>query len=246
MFQHQKFLRGFFVAAFVATTFNAVPFAARASEADDYAKEATGHIDKAVAALKAMDYAGAVKEIETYRAMGVPPAPRALMLEARAAAELGEFILSRNLVTVFLASDSLTDDDKKIGNDLLSVIGNAADNLAQEEYHDALLHPEGKSVRPTRDPAQPILIPPYPIASLKAKEEGRVVLDIFVARNGRTIEAKVQTTSGFPKLDQAAVDTAMTSWRFKPGTVDETPVAMWFPFAFRFTLPADAAAAAKK
>ena len=68
----------------------------------------------------------------------------------------------------------------------------------------------------------------------------------MLARDGRTYDAKVQTSSGFPKLDQMAVDTAMTSWRFKPGTVDDMPAAMWFPFAFRFTLPADAAKADKK
>ena len=234
---HQKFLRAFCVVAFTAATLSS----AYASEADDFAKEASGHIDKAIAALKAGEFATTMTEIEAYRAMGVPPAPRALMLEARAAAELGEFVLAKNLVNVFLASDGLTDDDRKIGGDLLIVIAEAADTLTQDEYHNALLRPEGKTVRPARDPAHAILIPPYPIESLKAKEEGRVVLDLFVARNGRTLEAKVQTSSGFPKLDQAAVDTAMTSWRFKPATVDDMPVAMWFPFAFRFTLPADAA-----
>ena len=228
-------------AAFVVAAFVGAAPVVHASEVEDFAKEANGHIEKAVAALKAGEFETAVNEIEAYRAMGVPPAPRALMLEARAAAELGEFVLSKNLITVFLASDGLTDDDKKVANDLMSVIANAADTLTQDEYHNALLRPEGKTVRPTRDPAHAILVPPYPIESLKAKEEGRVVLDLFVARNGRTLEAKVQTSSGFPKLDQAAVDTAMTSWRFKPATVDDMPVAMWFPFAFRFTLPADAA-----
>ena len=225
------------VAAFVGAASLVVPSSVRASEVDDFAKEASGHIDKAIAALKAGEFQTTVSEIEAYRAMGVPPAPRALMLEARAAAELGEFVLARNLTKVFLASDGLTDDDKKVGTDLLSVIDGAADTLTQDEYHNALLRPEGKTVRPTRDPAHDILVPPYPVESLKAKEEGRVVLDLFVARNGRTLEAKVQTSSGFPKLDQAAVDTAMTSWRFKPATVDDMPVAMWFPFAFRFKLP---------
>lgn len=236
MYYHQKYLRAVFVAAALC----AAPFAVNASEADDIAKEANAHIDKALASMKSGDFAGVIAEVEAYRGMGFTPTPRVFILEARAAAEMGEVVLARNLANVFLASEGLSDDDKKLGTDLLSIIGTVAEDVAQEEFHDALLHPSGKIVRPTRDPAVTILVPPYPLASLKAKEEGRVVLDLFVARNGRTYDAKVATSSGFPKLDQAAVDTAMTSWRFKPGTVDGMPVAMWFPFAFRFTLPADA------
>ncbi len=213
---------------------------AAAAEVDDMAKQANALVEKAALAYKAQDYAGAIAAIEAYRGLGFTPAAQVIHLEGLAAIGLGEIVLGRNLLRLYLATEGLTDADRKVGEQQLASINDGADAIAHGELDNALLHPQGKLATPKRDPAVEFLMPPYPRASLTAKEEGRVVLDLFAARDGRIYDAKVRTTSGFPKLDQAAVDTAMTSWRFKPGTIDEVPVAMWFPFAFRFTLPADA------
>jgi len=246
MFQNLRNLRGLAAAAVAVAMLCTAPYAARAAASEDLAKEANGHIERAIAAVKASDYATALSAIAAYRTMGITPAPRILLLQARAAGEVGDYVLAHNLTKVFLASEGLTEEDKKLGGDFLTVISPAAETLIHEEFDNAFLRPHGDTVvNPTRDPAYAILIPPYPLASIKAKEEGRVVLDLFVARDGNTYDAKVQTSSGFPKLDQAAVDTAMTAWRFKPGTVDGEPTAMWFPFAFRFKLPDDVEAEKK-
>lgn len=78
--------------------------------------------------------------------------------------------------------------------------------------------------------------PEYPPASRRAGEAGTVVLAVYVQENGRPGEVKVQKSSGFDKLDEAAVKEVQRNWRFVPGKEDGKPVAMWHTFAVTFRL----------
>ncbi len=78
--------------------------------------------------------------------------------------------------------------------------------------------------------------PEYPPASRRAGEEGTVTLQVMVLENGRAGEVKVAKSSGFPKLDEAAVKEVQRNWRFVPGKEDGKPVSMWHTFAVTFRL----------
>jgi protein TonB len=78
--------------------------------------------------------------------------------------------------------------------------------------------------------------PEYPPASRRAGEAGTVTLQVFVQENGRAGEVKVAKSSGFEKLDEAAVKEVQRNWRFVPGKEDGKPVAMWHTFAVTFRL----------
>ncbi len=78
--------------------------------------------------------------------------------------------------------------------------------------------------------------PEYPPASRRAGEEGTVTLQVMVLENGRAGEVKVAKSSGFPKLDEAAVKEVQRNWRFVPGKEDGKAVAMWHTFAVTFRL----------
>jgi protein TonB len=78
--------------------------------------------------------------------------------------------------------------------------------------------------------------PEYPPASRRAGEAGTVVLAVYVLETGRPGEVKVQKSSGFEKLDEAAVKEVQRNWRFVPGKEDGKPVAMWHTFAVTFRL----------
>ena len=78
--------------------------------------------------------------------------------------------------------------------------------------------------------------PEYPPASRRAGEEGTVQLQVFVLESGRAGEVKVAKSSGFPKLDEAAVNEVRRNWRFVPGKEDGKPVSMWHTFAVTFRL----------
>lgn len=66
-----------------------------------------------------------------------------------------------------------------------------------------------------------------------------MVLELYILPNGRVGEARVQKSSGFPRLDEAAVKEAKRSWRFIPGTENGQPVAMWHATKVTFNLTDD-------
>jgi len=78
--------------------------------------------------------------------------------------------------------------------------------------------------------------PEYPPASRRAGEEGTVTLKVLVSENGRASEVSVAKSSGFPKLDEAAIKEVQRNWRFVPGKEDGKAVAMWHTFAVTFRL----------
>jgi periplasmic protein TonB len=89
---------------------------------------------------------------------------------------------------------------------------------------------------PRSDPRRPLSQPEYPPSSRRAGEHGTVILEVLVLENGRVGEARVKQTSGFPRLDEAAVREVKRSWRLVPGTENGKPVQMWGQFAVTFKL----------
>jgi periplasmic protein TonB len=79
-------------------------------------------------------------------------------------------------------------------------------------------------------------LPEYPPASRRAGEAGTVTLRCMVSEQGRCSEISVVKSSGFPKLDEAAVKEVQRNWKFVPGKDDGKPVAMWHTFAVTFRL----------
>ncbi len=56
--------------------------------------------------------------------------------------------------------------------------------------------------------------PPYPSASQRLGEAGTVVLHVAIDASGRVTAATVARSSGFARLDAAAVAHALAKWRF--------------------------------
>ena len=66
-----------------------------------------------------------------------------------------------------------------------------------------------------RDNFQDLPAPPYPPTSVRMNEQGSVLLSIKVEANGMASSADVVRSSGFPRLDDAAVKAALR-WRYVP------------------------------
>lgn len=77
--------------------------------------------------------------------------------------------------------------------------------------------------------------PTYPAASRRAGEAGTVRLKVLVDERGRTRDVQVALSSGFPRLDEAAIDAAK-KWRFVAATDGSKPVMAWTQLAFTFRL----------
>ncbi len=76
--------------------------------------------------------------------------------------------------------------------------------------------------------------PDYPVQSKRMNEEGRVVLQVELGEDGHIVHAQVKASSGFPRLDAAALD-AVKNWRCKPIMRNGTAVRAVAvqPFNFR-------------
>lgn len=62
-----------------------------------------------------------------------------------------------------------------------------------------------------------------PLESRRLHEEGVVVLSILLATDGHVQDIAVSSSSGFPRLDRAALE-AVRDWRWSPTVRDGTPV----------------------
>jgi len=59
--------------------------------------------------------------------------------------------------------------------------------------------------------------PQYPSIALRNHYEGTTIIEIAVDAAGHTTDAKVFKSSGFPVLDEAALEVVKRRWRFPPG-----------------------------
>jgi protein TonB len=83
-------------------------------------------------------------------------------------------------------------------------------------------HP-GTSIK--MDPKHPLRIGEeyYPDASKRANEEGRCIVTVTVSADGRITNEAIQTSSGFPRLDEACLK-GVHGQRMIPATEDGKPV----------------------
>lgn len=65
--------------------------------------------------------------------------------------------------------------------------------------------------------------PRYPVESRRAREEGTVRLRVQISADGAVQEISVAKTSGYDRLDKAALET-VRRWKFRPGTQAGKPV----------------------
>jgi protein TonB len=77
--------------------------------------------------------------------------------------------------------------------------------------------------------------PPYPSVSKRLGEQGRVVIRTLIGADGVAQQAEIKQSSGFERLDQSALNTALR-WRYVPGKRAGVPEAMWFNVPFTFVL----------
>jgi protein TonB len=68
-----------------------------------------------------------------------------------------------------------------------------------------------------------VIAPKYPIESRRKREQGTVVLAVSVTPAGSVGEVRIARSSGFERLDKAALD-AVRRWRWSPTMRDGVPV----------------------
>lgn len=77
--------------------------------------------------------------------------------------------------------------------------------------------------------------PVYPAISQRLGEQGKVVIRVLITKDGSARQAEIQESSGFDRLDQAALRAVM-GWRYVPGRRTGVPQDMWFNVPINFAL----------
>ncbi|POA99294.1 energy transducer TonB [Chromobacterium sinusclupearum] len=77
--------------------------------------------------------------------------------------------------------------------------------------------------------------PAYPSQSQEDGEAGTVRLRVHVSAQGLPLDVSVQDSSGFPRLDRAAL-AAVKRWRFIPAKRGDEPIAYTFVVPVEFSL----------
>jgi protein TonB len=77
--------------------------------------------------------------------------------------------------------------------------------------------------------------PDYPSASRRMEEEGTVTLKFLIGVDGKVLQADIEKTSGFTRLDEAARN-ALSKCQFRPGTVDGKPEQSWASIKYTWRL----------
>ncbi len=100
------------------------------------------------------------------------------------------------------------------------------EEVTEEDAHD----PAVVSPRPVPSDCPP---PAYPRLAERRGWTGTVVLLIDVAADGSVTDVKIESSSGYGVLDEAAV-TAVRGWRFRPGTLGGDAAALVVRKPIRF------------
>lgn len=77
--------------------------------------------------------------------------------------------------------------------------------------------------------------PAYPSLSRRLREEGLVVLEILIRADGSVGEIKLKASSGFKRLDEAAIN-AVKRWRYQPATQGGIAIDFWYEQPVEFNL----------
>lgn len=77
--------------------------------------------------------------------------------------------------------------------------------------------------------------PTYPPLSKRLGEQGKVIVRVLIGADGQPQKAEPKQSSGFDRLDQAALATVM-KWRYVPGKRGGVAEDMWFNVPINFVL----------
>lgn len=80
--------------------------------------------------------------------------------------------------------------------------------------------------------------PTYPRLSKRIGEQGEVRLRVLVAVDGRVASVQLSRSSGYERLDEAAME-SVKQWRFKPATQGGEPLETWVEVPVKFVLESE-------
>jgi protein TonB len=132
-------------------------------------------------------------------------------------------------------------NNKQASAEPLNIQKSAADKSSREETSGSMQskEPAASEGANTSTQSAPKLVkspkPRYPSDSIRRRQEGRVVVNIEVLENGSIGQATIAQSSGFPGLDESALD-AVKNWQYTNGSGSGELVKQWVRVSIIFEL----------
>lgn len=63
-------------------------------------------------------------------------------------------------------------------------------------------------------------VPPYPPQSKELRESGNTLMRVFIGKDGVPVDVKLEKSSGYNRLDNAAISWVKNTWRWNPPNTD--------------------------
>ena len=99
--------------------------------------------------------------------------------------------------------------------------------IAVNEYNlDIPAAPEGASP-PAAITGHGVVADDYPALAVRTRQQGIVVVRYLITEDGTVGDIQVASSSGVPRLDDAAVQMVKKRWKFRPFTLNGKPIAVW-------------------
>lgn len=115
----------------------------------------------------------------------------------------------------------------------------AKKDSASKEYVKVELEKSVPAMDTTVVISEPIILSStilkYPSAAIKDKIEGKVILKVFINKEGKVPKAEIEKTSGCDVLDSSAVAYS-SSLRFVPAKANGLPINIWLSVLFNYVL----------
>jgi len=77
--------------------------------------------------------------------------------------------------------------------------------------------------------------PKYPRLSKRLREEGTVLVQLLINKNGTVNEVEIKVSSGYPRLDKAAMK-AVKQWRYTPASQGNKTIAYRYEQPVHFSM----------
>lgn len=78
--------------------------------------------------------------------------------------------------------------------------------------------------------------PPYPPISARLGEHGTVLMMVTVGTDGSVLDVKIEKSSGYSRLDDAAKNWVKDHWRYHPATENGKPIVSRTQVRYTFNL----------
>lgn len=106
----------------------------------------------------------------------------------------------------------------------------------RQVQHSTLTQTENPTFVKARKSSKGLTHPKYPEDAARLGEQGTTEMNLNIAENGDVVEAKIISSSGSVRLDEAIMSHAIRYWKFTPCMNQGRAVSCWYPFTFQWNI----------